>query len=124
MHGNRSHLAFSGGPHECPGQDLGRAIVDTGIDTLLARVPDLRLAVPEERLTWETALMSRRLVALPVEFAERRTNTNPRQGPGVPSVELPPLQPQEPASVPTPPIAQPAVQTSWWTSLKQWLRGR
>ncbi|QPP10703.1 cytochrome P450 [Streptomyces bathyalis] len=123
MHGNRSHLAFSGGPHECPGQDLGRAIVDTGIDTLLTRIPDLRLAVPEEHLKWETALMSRRLVALPVEFAARRTNTTGRQGPGVPSVELPPLQPQEPASVPMPPVAPPPVHTSWWTRLKRKLRG-
>ncbi|SCK47006.1 Cytochrome P450 [Streptomyces sp. WMMB 322] len=124
MHGNRSHLAFSGGPHECPGQDLGRAIVDTGIDTLLTRLPDLRLAVPEERLTWETALMSRRLVALPVEFAARRKNAAPRQGPGVPSVELPPLQPREPASVPMPPVAPPPEPASWWTRLKQKMQGR
>ena len=75
MHGNRSHLAFSGGPHECPGQDLGRAIADTGIDTLLTRLPDLQLGVSEERLKWDTALMSRRLVALPVEFTAA-----PRQG--------------------------------------------
>lgn len=124
MHGNRSHLAFSGGPHQCPGRDLGRAIVDTGIDTLLARLPDLRLAVPEERLTWENALMSRRLVALPVEFESRRANGGPQQGPGVPSGELPPLRQQEPVSVPLPPAAPPPVRPSWWMSLKQKLLGR
>lgn len=124
MHGNRSHLAFSGGPHECPGQDLGRAIVDTGIDTLLTRLPDLRLAVPEEKLTWETALMSRRLVTMPVEFTARRSKGATRSGPGVPSVELPPMRPQEPVSVPMPPAVPEPVHTSWWTSLKQRLRGR
>ncbi|MFI9045523.1 cytochrome P450 [Streptomyces sp. NPDC053427] len=68
VHGNRSHLAFSGGPHECPGQHIGRAIADTAIDTLLTRLPDLRLAVPEAELQWQTSLMYRHLVALPVQF--------------------------------------------------------
>lgn len=125
MHGNRSHLAFSGGPHECPGQDLGRAIVDTGIDALLARLPDLRLRGPEERLTWETGLISRRLVSLPVEFAARRGKDARSQASGAPSVELPPLQAREPVvSVPLPPAAPPPVHTPWWTVLKQKLWGR
>ncbi|MDN3294752.1 cytochrome P450, partial [Streptomyces ficellus] len=68
VHGNRSHLAFSSGPHECPGQDIGRAIADTGIDTLLTRLPDLELGVPEADLRWTSSLMSRHLVALPVTF--------------------------------------------------------
>lgn len=72
VHGNRSHLAFSSGPHECPGQDIGRAIADTGIDALLVRLPDLRLAVPEDELQWNTQLLSRHLVALPVEFTPRK----------------------------------------------------
>ncbi|WP_313896947.1 cytochrome P450 [Streptomyces sp. GC420] len=71
MQGNRAHLAFSGGPHECPGQDIGRAIADTGVDALLARLPDLRLAVEEDELTWTSSLMSRHLVRLPAEFAPR-----------------------------------------------------
>ncbi|MFD6991560.1 cytochrome P450 [Streptomyces sp. NPDC059943] len=71
MQGNRAHLAFSGGPHECPGQDIGRAIADTGIDALLLRLPDLQLAVPEEDLRWSASLMSRHLQELPVTFAAR-----------------------------------------------------
>ena len=43
MQGNRSHLAFGGGPHECPGQDIGRAIADIGVDALLMRLPDVQL---------------------------------------------------------------------------------
>jgi cytochrome P450 len=72
VHGNRSHLAFSGGPHECPGQDIGRAITDTGVDTLLIRLPDIRLSIPESELTWTASTWSRHLDALPVEFTPRR----------------------------------------------------
>ncbi|MEV6976860.1 cytochrome P450 [Kitasatospora sp. NPDC093806] len=68
LHGNRSHLSFGSGPHECPGQDIGRAIAESGIDRLLTLLPDLRLAVPEEELTWSSAWLSRHLVELPVEF--------------------------------------------------------
>ncbi|MFE2598585.1 cytochrome P450 [Streptomyces sp. NPDC059396] len=71
MRGNRAHLAFSGGPHECPGQDIGRAIADTGIDALLLRLPDLQLAVEERELRYKAALMSRQLLELPVTFAPR-----------------------------------------------------
>ncbi|MEU6116316.1 cytochrome P450 [Streptomyces sp. NPDC047117] len=71
VHGNRSHLAFSAGPHRCPGDDLGRAIADTGIDTLMALLPDLRLAVPQADLDWHHVLLSKRLSRLPVEFQAR-----------------------------------------------------
>ncbi len=69
MGGNRAHLAFSGGPHECPGQDIGRAIADVGVDALLMRLPDLELGVPESELRWVGNIMSRHLVELPVKFA-------------------------------------------------------
>lgn len=71
MEGNRAHLAFSGGPHECPGQDIGRAIADVGVDALLMRLPDLELAVDESELRWVGNLMGRHLVELPAEFAPR-----------------------------------------------------
>ncbi|MEU6124309.1 cytochrome P450 [Streptomyces sp. NPDC047123] len=71
MQGNRSHLAFSGGPHECPGQDIGRAIADTGVDALLMRLPDVELEVDESELRWTSSILSRHLVELPVKFAPR-----------------------------------------------------
>lgn len=71
MEGNRAHLAFSGGPHECPGQDIGRAIADVGVDALLMRLPDLELAVDENELRWVGNIMGRHLVELPAEFAPR-----------------------------------------------------
>ncbi len=66
VHGNRSHLAFSAGPHECPGQDIGRAIADTGIEALLARLPDIELTVHDFELERRGTLMSQHLVQLPV----------------------------------------------------------
>ena len=70
MQGNRSHLAFGGGPHECPGQDIGRAIADVGVDALLMRLPDVELAVRRER----AALA--RLDALPAPGGPARTSSS------------------------------------------------
>jgi cytochrome P450 len=121
VRGNRSHLAFCSGPHECPGQDIGRAIADTGIDVLLTRLPDLQLAVPEAELRWVASLMSRHLVALPVAFTPSRMAPVPRPvSPG--TWVAPPAQPRhEPAvAAPTPPLP---VRRSRWRSLIRWLRG-
>nr|WP_256861126.1 cytochrome P450 [Streptomyces tsukubensis] len=112
VHGNRSHLAFSSGPHECPGQHLGRAIADTAIDTLLTRLPDLRLSVPKDDLTWSSSLMYRHLNALPVQFTPRASGHGGRVSDAATGrvtgnagrAELPSLQPY-----PTPPVAAPAM---------------
>ncbi|MDH6578843.1 cytochrome P450 [Kitasatospora sp. MAP5-34] len=102
--GNRSHLAFGGGPHECPGQDVGRAIADTGIDILLTRLPDLRLAVPEHELRWTSSLMSRHLVELPVEFTPRRPK-RPDEETRATTVSTPVPEPvQAPAAVAAEPV--------------------
>ncbi|MFD7664901.1 cytochrome P450 [Streptomyces sp. NPDC059788] len=74
MHGNRSHLAFSFGPHQCPGADIGRAIAETGIDTLLSLLPDVRLAVLESELSIEAAWLTQRPAALPVAFEPRQVD--------------------------------------------------
>lgn len=69
VHGNQSHLAFSGGPHECPGQNIGQAIIEMAVDVLLHRLPGLRLAVAPEELTSTASTWEARLDRLPVEFA-------------------------------------------------------
>lgn len=119
VHGNRSHLAFSGGPHECPGQHLGRAIADTAVDTLLTRLPDLQLAVAAEDLEWSSSLMYRHLVALPVEFSARRTaNKNTGAPAAVNRAELPSLSPQPPAPAAPPAPAPPTTtRKPWWKSV-------
>ncbi|MGW2238884.1 cytochrome P450 [Streptomyces sp. NPDC001759] len=69
VQGNQSHLAFSSGPHECPGQNIGQSIIEIGVDVLLHRLPDLRLAVPSEELSSTASTWESRLDSLPVEFS-------------------------------------------------------
>ncbi|MBH0776464.1 cytochrome P450 [Nocardia bovistercoris] len=66
--GNRSHLAWSAGPHACPAKSVAYLIVQDAIDQLLDAVPELNLAVPVERLTWRPGPFHRALAALPVVF--------------------------------------------------------
>ncbi|MFJ6117341.1 cytochrome P450 [Streptomyces sp. NPDC092129] len=138
MQGNRSHLAFGGGPHECPGQDIGRAIADTGIDALLMRLPDIRLDCGEDALQWTGSIASRHLVELPVRFEPRppqdttqrpSLHAMPHQRPGwlvatpgsaatAPVPEAAPPVPPVPSVAPAPP-ERPGV----WQRLVRWWRG-
>ncbi|MEW2304502.1 cytochrome P450 [Streptomyces sp. NPDC006655] len=68
VQGNGSHLAFSAGPHECPGQSIGLSIIEIAVDVLLHRLPGLRLAVPPEELTETASTWMSLLDSLPVEF--------------------------------------------------------
>ncbi|RCV52788.1 cytochrome [Marinitenerispora sediminis] len=68
---NRAHLAWGVGPHRCPAQDIARLIATTGIETLIDRLPELRLAVAESELRWRNSPFSRGLTALPVLFTPR-----------------------------------------------------
>ncbi|MER5641500.1 cytochrome P450 [Kitasatospora sp. NPDC002227] len=116
LHGNRSHLAFGGGPHECPGQDIGRAIAETSIDILLTRLPDLHLAVPESELTWTSAWISRHLVELPVRFTPR-TDLAPEPAYTPAATPVPPPAPQAEPAVPL-----PRQRRSRWSALTGWFR--
>ncbi|WP_280491285.1 cytochrome P450 [Nocardia asiatica] len=68
--GNRAHLAFGGGPHVCPASSLAYLIAQDAIDQLLDALPELRLAVPAEELSWRPGPFHRALTALPVVFPE------------------------------------------------------
>ena len=65
---NRSHLAFSAGPHACPAQSPAMLIVQDAIDQLLDALPELTLAVPATELQWRPDPFYRALVSLPVAF--------------------------------------------------------
>ncbi|MFF7973110.1 cytochrome P450 [Streptomyces sp. NPDC007905] len=141
MQGNRSHLAFGGGPHECPGQDIGRAIADVGVDALLMRHSDIQLDCPEEDLRWRSSIASRHLVALPVRFEPK-----PQQDVGLPPSPSPippqrstwqvgtlrtdpaphptaPAPARAPAPEPTPAAPEPARRGNLWHRLLRWWRG-
>lgn len=62
------HLAFGYGIHVCLGAPLARLEGDIAFTTLLKRMPNLRLAVPRERITWQFSLNSRSVTTLPVAF--------------------------------------------------------
>ncbi|WP_246011434.1 cytochrome P450 [Nocardia mexicana] len=65
---NRSHLAWSVGPHSCPARSVAYMIVQDAIDQLLDALPDLRLAVEPTELTWRPGPFHRALAGLPVRF--------------------------------------------------------
>jgi hypothetical protein len=135
MMGNRAHLAFGGGPHECPGQDIGRAIADVGVEALLIRLPDVELEGDEDELRWRSSMSSRHLVELPVYFAPQA----PQDVEDVPSMNPVPRQrpslevtTDEPAAAPAPaPVASPVLPATpepvrglgAWQRFLRWWRG-
>ncbi|QOV39485.1 cytochrome P450 [Streptomyces ferrugineus] len=135
MQGNRSHLAFGGGPHECPGQDIGRSIADVGVDALLTRLPDVQLSCPEHELRWRSSISNQHLVELPVKFAPKpqqdvmqRPSINPVPPQSPNNWQVSSRQPEpaaaQPAAVPTP-VAAPeqARRLSVFRRLLRWWRG-
>jgi cytochrome P450 PksS len=62
------HLSFGQGIHFCLGAPLARMEAQIAIDTLLRRVPGLRLKVSPERLRWRPSMILRGLDTLPVVF--------------------------------------------------------
>lgn len=54
-----THLSFGGGQHYCPATALGKKHAEIALETLIARLPDLRLAVPVEQIVWRTGFMKR-----------------------------------------------------------------
>jgi cytochrome P450 len=62
------HLAFGHGLHHCLGAPLARLEARIALGTLLARFPQLQLAVPAEQLTWRPGVLLNGLDALPVNL--------------------------------------------------------
>ncbi len=61
------HIAFGKGIHACLGAPLARLEGQIAIETLFRRYPDLRLAVPEDEITWSPSFL-RSLTGLPLLF--------------------------------------------------------
>ncbi|WP_030558924.1 cytochrome P450 [Streptomyces aureocirculatus] len=67
----RHHLAFGFGIHQCLGQNLARLELDIAFRTLLARIPDLRLAVPADAIRMKPGDTIQGLMELPVTWGPR-----------------------------------------------------
>jgi cytochrome P450 len=65
---DNKHLAFGKGIHFCLGAPLARMEGQIAINTLLRRMPDMRLKDSPESLTWRPGLVLRGLKGLPIEF--------------------------------------------------------
>jgi biflaviolin synthase len=65
---HQPNLAFGYGIHHCIGAPLARMELQIAAETVLRRFSGLRLAVPEEDITWTEGLLIRRIVALPVTW--------------------------------------------------------
>lgn len=48
----RRNIVFGAGPHFCPGAALSRQWLEIGVRELFTGLPNLKLAVPEQQLTW------------------------------------------------------------------------
>ena len=63
-----NHVAFGHGIHHCLGAPLARMEMRVAFPALLRRFPDLRLAVPEDRVAWATQKAIFGLEELPVAW--------------------------------------------------------
>jgi cytochrome P450 len=62
------HVAFGYGPHFCLGANLARMELQVALATILSRLPEVRIAVAEDSLTWHTGTLLRGLVAFPIAW--------------------------------------------------------
>jgi cytochrome P450 len=62
------HVGFGRGPHYCLGAPLARLETEIALETLLRRLPNLRLAIAEDELDWRPISIFRSLASLPVAW--------------------------------------------------------
>jgi cytochrome P450 len=62
------HVGFGRGPHFCLGAPLARLEAEIALDTLLRRLPNLRLAIERDDLYWRPIPLFRSLAELPVAW--------------------------------------------------------
>ena len=67
------HVAFGHGIHYCLGAPLARMEADVALGALLARFPDLALAVPPQELRWRPVSLIHGLESLPVRLIPARS---------------------------------------------------
>ncbi|MGW4412167.1 cytochrome P450 [Nonomuraea sp. NPDC004702] len=66
--GNRSYLAFSVGPHQCPSRDPARLITRAAVETAFTHLPGMKLALPPQDIPLRPSPWTRCPAVLPVTF--------------------------------------------------------
>lgn len=124
--GNRAHLAWGGGPHVCPAQNVSRLIATSAIETLLDRLPDVELAVDPAALTWRPGPFHRALTKLPVKFppVSVESTETPGENRWTPSPALTGSISPEPTSTPRDTSFVSGGRPRWWNFLARWWRGQ
>ncbi|WP_326720099.1 MULTISPECIES: cytochrome P450 [unclassified Streptomyces] len=112
--GNRAHLAWSAGPHNCPAQSPARLIAAVAVEKLLDRLPDVELAVPVEELVWRPGPFHRALAALPVRFPPATALVRTDGGRPSYASAVPVAAGEGPAAVPDRPKSGWARLLAWW----------
>ncbi|MFF2144476.1 cytochrome P450 [Kitasatospora sp. NPDC058190] len=64
----RRHLAFGFGVHQCLGQPLARLELQIALNTVLRRLPELRLAVPFEEISFRGEMLVYGVHELPIAW--------------------------------------------------------
>jgi cytochrome P450 len=65
---SRGHVAFGFGAHRCLGQHIARVELEVAIETLLRRIPNLRLAVDLDQVRFRLSTSSFGVYELPVSW--------------------------------------------------------
>jgi cytochrome P450 len=69
--GTKGHLSFGHGVHQCLGQQLARIEMRIAFSRLIARFPDLELAVPADEVPLVTNQNFYGVAELPVTWSNR-----------------------------------------------------
>lgn len=66
-----NHLTFGAGIHRCIGGALARMEVKVAAQEIIRRLDNIRLAIPEEEITYQPTLATQTVERLPLEFTRR-----------------------------------------------------
>ncbi|MCR5980565.1 cytochrome P450 [Gordonia jinghuaiqii] len=80
------HLAFGRGEHVCLGANIARREAFIAVKTLITRLTDLELAVPDDDVEYQPSFILRGLATLPIRF--RKTTASQSDGPAPTEVDM------------------------------------